>query len=118
MGGLNQAQALEQAGSVELATTPAPRCATTAPCQGKRQSDNPLQRHISHCLSCHWEGALGAPRFGQFREWEPRIAQGMETLYAHAINGFNSMPAMGACKTCSEADIKALVDYMVKKASK
>ncbi|MFT6387771.1 MAG: cytochrome c5 [Cellvibrionaceae bacterium] len=65
------------------------------------------------CLACHNTGAAGAPKLGDVAAWAPRIDQGAETLYTHAIAGFNSMPAKGLCMTCSDDDIKASVDYMV-----
>jgi len=68
------------------------------------------------CTVCHATGAAGAPKFGDKAAWGPRIAKGKETLYAHAISGFNSMPAKGLCFDCSDEEIKATVDYMVDNA--
>jgi cytochrome c5 len=66
------------------------------------------------CATCHNVGVAGAPKMGDVAAWEPRIAQGMEVLYNHGINGMPpAMPAKGMCFSCSEDDIKALVDYMV-----
>jgi cytochrome c5 len=68
----------------------------------------------STCGSCHAVGVAGAPKLGDVAAWEPRIAQGMDVLYDHGINGLGvAMPARGLCMTCSDDDIKALVDYMV-----
>ena len=68
----------------------------------------------STCGSCHAVGVAGAPKLGDVAAWEPRIAQGIEVLYDHGINGLGAaMPAKGMCFTCSDDDIKALVDYMV-----
>src|SRR5690242_16355740 len=41
------------------------------------------------CVACHGAGIGGAPKFGDKGAWGPRIKQGKETLYTHAINGFN-----------------------------
>lgn len=65
------------------------------------------------CTTCHSTGAAGAPKQGDVAAWEPRIAKGIETLYTHAINGFNGMPPRGLCMDCSDDEIKATVDYMV-----
>ncbi|SFC31849.1 Cytochrome c5 [Microbulbifer thermotolerans] len=65
------------------------------------------------CNTCHGAGIAGAPKFGDAGAWAPRIAQGMDTLYTHALNGFNAMPAKGLCMDCSEDEVKAAVDYMV-----
>ena len=67
----------------------------------------------TNCLACHNTGAAGAPKLGDVAAWAPRIEQGIETLYTHAIDGFNAMPALGLCATCSPDDIKVTVDYMV-----
>ena len=68
------------------------------------------------CSACHAAGVAGAPKLGDKAAWAPRIAQGKETLYSHAIGGLNMMPPMGTCATCSEDDIKAIVDYMVEQS--
>lgn len=66
------------------------------------------------CATCHAVGVAGAPKLGDVAAWEPRLAQGMDVLYDHGINGLApAMPAKGMCFTCSDDDIKALVDYMV-----
>lgn len=64
------------------------------------------------CVTCHGAGVAGAPKFGDAAAWGPRIAQGADTLYTHALNGFNAMPAKGLCMTCSDDEVKAAVDYM------
>ena len=65
------------------------------------------------CGTCHGMGIAGAPKFGSSEDWGPRIGKGIDTLYTHAIKGFNGMPAMGLCATCSEEEMHAAVDYMV-----
>jgi cytochrome c5 len=65
------------------------------------------------CIACHASGAAGAPKLGDIPAWVPRIGQGIDTLYTHAIKGFNGMPAKGLCMDCSEDEIKVTVDYMV-----
>jgi len=37
----------------------------------------------------------------------------MEAVVANAINGLNTMPPKGLCFTCSDADLAAVVEYMV-----
>jgi cytochrome c5 len=70
----------------------------------------------SSCMACHATGAAGAPKVGDKAAWAARIAQGSDTLHKHAIEGLNGMPAMGLCMSCSEDEIKATVDFMVKKS--
>lgn len=71
------------------------------------------------CSMCHQTGAAGAPIMGNINEWAPRIAQGMPTLYDHALKGFagkkGMMPAKGGNPSLSDNDVKAGVDYMVSK---
>lgn len=66
------------------------------------------------CNACHGTGAAGAPKFGDSGAWAPRVSQGQDTLYTHAITGFKGMPPKGTCMTCSDDELKAAVDYMVK----
>jgi cytochrome c5 len=69
------------------------------------------------CSVCHGAGIAGAPKFGDKALWAPRIAQGVNVLYTHAIGGFTGkggmMPPKGGNTSLSDADIKAAVDYMV-----
>jgi cytochrome c5 len=65
------------------------------------------------CLACHATGAAGAPKLGDAAAWSARLGQGLDTLYTHAIDGFNGMPAKGLCMDCSDDEIKASVDYIL-----
>lgn len=69
------------------------------------------------CKLCHGAGVAGAPKFGDKVAWAPRIKEGKPTLYDHALKGFKGMPPRGTCADCSDAEIKELVDYLVKQAS-
>lgn len=69
------------------------------------------------CLMCHGSGIGGAPTLVDKEPWAPRIAQGNETLYQHAIEGFTGqsgyMPPKGARMDLSDDEVKGAVDYMV-----
>ncbi len=67
------------------------------------------------CTTCHAVGMLNSPKTGDKAAWAPRIAKGKETLYTHAINGFNAMPARGGAEL-SDQEVKNGVDYLVSKA--
>lgn len=67
----------------------------------------------SACMACHATGAAGAPVLGNAEQWASHIAKGKDTLYDHAINGFNAMPAKGGRTDLSDDEVKATVDYMV-----
>ncbi|KJY79878.1 c-type cytochrome [Vibrio nigripulchritudo] len=65
------------------------------------------------CTACHGTGVSGAPIKGDGAQWAPRIAQGMDVMTDHAINGFNAMPAKGACMDCSDEEIVAAIEHMI-----
>lgn len=68
------------------------------------------------CSVCHATGVANAPKFGDKAAWKDRIAKGMDTLYTHALKGFNAMPPKGGNMALSDADVKAAVNYMVSQA--
>jgi cytochrome c5 len=67
------------------------------------------------CAVCHAAGVAGAPKPGDKADWGPRIAQGMDVLNKHAIEGFTGakgqMPPKGG-STASDDEVKAAVKYM------
>jgi cytochrome c5 len=65
------------------------------------------------CAACHNSGAAGAPKLGDAAAWSGRIAAGSDALMASVINGKNAMPPRGACTDCSDADLKAALEYLV-----
>jgi cytochrome c5 len=72
------------------------------------------------CALCHGVGAAGAPKPGDKADWAPRIAQGNDVLYKHAIEGYTGakgvMPARGGAATLPDAEVKVAVDYMVEQS--
>lgn len=72
------------------------------------------------CSLCHATGAAGAPIAGNKEDWAPRIAQGTDMLYKHALEGFTGakgvMPAKGGDPNLADEAVKAAVDYMVAKS--
>lgn len=66
----------------------------------------------TYCVACHGTGAAGAPKKGDAAAWQPRIAQGSETLLKHALEGFNAMPAKGTCSNCSEEEIASTIAFL------
>ena len=69
------------------------------------------------CQACHGTGAAGAPKAGDKGAWGPRIAQGKDTLFKHAIGGFTgksgTMPAKGGNPALSDAEVKAAVEHLI-----
>ena len=93
--------------SAETTTAPAPVAAVTL--SGEEA--------YASCAACHTAGIAGAPTFGDSAQWTDRVAQGIDQLYDHAINGFQGsagyMPAKGGNVSLSDDSVKAAVDYMV-----
>jgi cytochrome c5 len=70
------------------------------------------------CFACHAApGVGGAPVIGDGAAWETRVAQGMETLTDHAINGYQGeagfMPAKGGQVNLSNDEVIAAIEYML-----
>ena len=69
------------------------------------------------CLACHGAGVGGAPILGDASQWTARLDQGMETLVAHAIDGYQGeagyMPPKGGRLDLSDEEVTAAVEYMV-----
>jgi cytochrome c5 len=69
------------------------------------------------CATCHASGLAGAPKVGDHAAWGPRIQQGKDTLYKHALEGYNGktgvMPAKGGRTTWPDDLIRQAVDHMV-----
>jgi cytochrome c5 len=63
------------------------------------------------CFACHGTGALDAPKKGD-AAWKPRLAQGMDILKKHAIEGIRSMPPRGTCADCSDDEIVDAIKFM------
>ena len=70
----------------------------------------------SLCGACHTGGVGGAPTLDH-GHWDARIAQGTDTLYTHAIEGFTGaagvMPARGGNPALTDEQMKATVDWML-----
>ena len=65
------------------------------------------------CAACHAAGVLGAPKVGDKALWEPRFAQGLDTLVTHAVTGIRAMPAKGGDPSLTETHIKDSIIYML-----
>ena len=65
------------------------------------------------CSSCHGSGIFDAPTLGDKADWKPRLAKGMENLYAPLVNGKCQELIWDLRKDLTEDSIKAAIDYMV-----
>ncbi len=68
------------------------------------------------CAACHATGTLGAPKVDSKDQWEPRLAQGLDTLVSHSVSGIRAMPAKGGDPSLTEANLKDAIIYMLEKA--
>lgn len=73
------------------------------------------------CTSCHTSGVAGAPKVGDKAMWSPRIAQGIDTLVKHAIEGYhgpdgNFMPAKGGNPALTDEQVTNAVHWIVDQA--
>lgn len=118
--------------AVEAPVTPAPEAAAPAAPEAAAPeaaapeataaataTDSALGKSVygKTCALCHGAGIAGAPKPGDKDDWGPRIAQGNDTLYKHAIEGFTGakgmMPPRGGGAKLTDDEVKAAVDYMV-----
>ncbi len=103
---------------------PGEEASASAPVVKAASSPEPVQTAMtgpqvynSACIACHGNGVGGAPVVGDVPAWSARIAQGIDVLYGHAINGFQGsagvMIAKGGRMDLSDAEVEDAVDYMV-----
>nr|WP_300307396.1 c-type cytochrome [Halomonas sp.] len=99
--------------TTEDAAQTADKQSTAADSEAEMASIDGQTIYQQTCMACHDTGIASAPIRGDAKAWEPRLAQGIDTLYDHAINGFNIMPPRGGDSSLSDEEVKAAVDYMV-----
>ena len=104
----------EESAAAQAAQSPAPE-ATAAPGTG-------LRIYNEICIACHAPpGIGGAPALGDGDAWAPRIAQGIDTLIDHALNGFSGsagiMPRKGGRLDLSDEEIIAAIEYMLEQVA-
>lgn len=92
----------------------APAPSATAPSSAAVTPADPALAKIYQqtCKACHTNPGSGAPQAGDKKAWEPRVAQGMDVLLDHAVNGYKGMPPLGSCMDCGTAEFEALIRFM------
>ena len=79
------------------------------------------QVYNAACLACHGAGIGGSPILGDPSMWAPRIAQGINVLNEHAVNGYTGsagyMPPKGGRIDLSDQEIRDAVEYMAAEAT-
>lgn len=116
---LLMAAALTACGKSEApSSAPAPSVAPAAAPAPAPVAENAVGKSVygKTCAMCHSAGVAGAPKPGDKADWGPRIAQGKEVLYKHAVEGFTgskgAMPPRGGGASLSDDEVKAAVDFM------
>lgn len=79
---------------------------------GAKEVSQAQKDYETYCAACHANDAIGAPVLGNKEAWAKVAAQGMDTVYANAINGINAMPPKGG-SDLSDVDFKKVVDFMI-----
>ncbi|HEU0153527.1 MAG TPA: c-type cytochrome [Arenimonas sp.] len=107
------------AGSTGAAAQAAAAPAAAAASAGQVAYDGTLDGQVIYsalCGACHTAGAGGAPKLER-AAWSARIAQGMDTLTKHAIEGYQGnagiMPAKGGNPNLTDEQVAATVQWMV-----
>lgn len=109
------AERIKPVGDVHVGSVPEATAASDkAPVAVAAADLNGEQVYQQVCAACHAAGVLNAPKPGDAAAWEPRLSNGIDTIYANAINGIGAMPAKGGRVDMSDEAIKAAVDYLVK----
>jgi len=87
-------------------------CATLG--QATAQDKSPKAVYESSCAPCHAAGVLDAPKFGNAAQWAPRVKAGMDALVKSAVAGTaKGMPPKGGRADLNEAQLRAVIDYMI-----
>ena len=115
--GSSAAERIKPVAQVNVASAETPRAPVKSAAVAPPRSRDGQQVYQAACVACHDAGIAGAPKLGDKGQWAKRIARGVDTLYASAVNGVQgsagAMPAKGGNPTLSDAEVKAAVEYMV-----
>ena len=112
LAGSPQVAAATAATKMPAAAGAAP-AAAPAPAAAAGGANKAKSIYDASCAACHGSGVAGAPKLGDKLAWAPRIKAGNAILYNNSLKGKNAMPAKGGNTSLADADVKAVVDYMV-----
>lgn len=87
--------------------------ATNEQNQNVQATETGKEIYDQYCTICHANGVAGAPKFRDEADWKARQVQGMDVLLEHATQGYNMMPPMGTCSTCTQEQLQDAIKYML-----
>ena len=70
----------------------------------------------SVCTACHATGIAKAPKFGDRRDWGPRLREGQKKLLQVALKGQGAMPPRGGASDLSDIEVERAIVYMANAA--
>src|SRR5262249_18554454 len=79
---------------------------------GSKQLKSGEQVYQTVCTACHSTGVAKAPKFGDKRDWAPRIRAGQKALVQVALKGAGAMPARGGASDLTDLEVERAVVYM------
>ena len=84
-----------------------------------RAADTAPELYVGRCAMCHLPGIGGAPKVGDRQEWTRRVRAGINSVYRNAIEGidYSAMTPKAGHTDLTDAQIRAVVDYMLSGAS-
>ena len=88
--------------------------AIKAPVKTAAKARSGEEVYTAVCASCHAVGVMNAPKFGNKADWAPRVERGIADLVKVSISGKGAMPPKGTCMDCSDDELKAAIEHMIK----
>ena len=80
----------------------------------QRPGRDALSLYQANCANCHDNCTAGAPAPHIQEEWSVRLANGLEDIYLNVLDGVGpQMPPRGLCYDCTDAELRAIVEFMV-----
>jgi cytochrome c5 len=73
--------------------------------------------YAKNCSTCHTSGENNAPKFGDMTAWQPAVDAGFMASYENILKGRNGHPKNGGCPTCTDAELKAALKYVMQENS-
>lgn len=67
------------------------------------------------CLKCHENGENGAPKLSDKAAWTQRASKGLDAVTKTVIRGHGNMPARGGVADLTDAELKNVIAYMLKR---